>query len=118
VYHCRQSFELGFEIGCGTKKYALSELIRATDPDVAKQYRKFAAVTQSALTKGIAQLTGLVKRYGRQALQGDPEFFAGLEQKRKPRADEYAHEVLEFQLRPKAHDAFRRGAYREAAELY
>jgi hypothetical protein len=118
VYHGRQSFELGFEIGRGGVKFSMSELIRATDPETARQYRNFAATTQSALTEGLARLEGLAKRYGQQALQGDPEFFVALENQRKSWAAAYELEVLEGQLRPKAREAFRQGNYREAAELY
>jgi hypothetical protein len=118
VYHGRQSYELGFEIGRVGVKYSISELIRATDPETARQYHSFAATTQSALTEGLAQLEGLVKRYGRRALQGDAEFFVALDNQRKSWADRYALEVLEGQLRPRADEAFRRGNYREAAELY
>ena len=118
VYHGRKSYELGFEIGLGGSKYSMSELIRATDPETSTQYRNFVARTQSSLSEGLSRLEGLVKRYGRQALLGDPEFFVGLESQRKSWAEGYALDVLEGQLRPRADEAFRRGNYQEAAELY
>jgi len=118
VYHGRQSYELGFEIGLGGPKYSMSELIRATDPETARQYRNFVARTQSSLTEGLARLEALAKQYGEQAFLGDPEFFAGLESQRKSWAEGYALDVLEGQLRPKADEAFRRGNYQEAAELF
>lgn len=118
VYHGRQSYELGFEIGRDEVKYSMSELIRAADPETARQYRNFIATTQGALTEGLARLQGLIKRYGQRALQADPAFFVALGNQRKAWAEGYALEVLEGQLRPKADEAFRRGNYREAAELY
>jgi len=107
VYHGRKSYELGFEIGRDGVKYSMSELIRATDADAAKGYRNFAATTQRALTDGLAQLKGLIKQYGQRALNGDPEFFVMLENQHKTWGEEYALEVLELQLRPKADEAFR-----------
>ena len=118
VYHGRSSFELGFEVSHGGTKYSIGDLIRHADPDAARQYRHFAATTHSAMTEGLAQLASLVERYGRETLQGDHTVFATLESKRKSWAEGYALDVLEGQLRPKADDAFRRGDYREAAELY
>jgi len=44
-------------------------------------------------------------RYGVQALEDIPEFFVILENQRKSWAEEYALEVLEGQLRPKADEA-------------
>jgi len=118
VYYGRQSYELGFEVGRKGTKYSMSELIRATDPGTAGQYRNATATTQGALREALARLEGLAKQYGQRALQGDPVFFLALENQRKAWVEEYALEVLEGQLRPKAEEAFRRGNYREAAELY
>jgi len=118
VYHGRQSYELGFEIGRDGAKYTLSELIRIADPKTAVRYRNFVATTQSTLTEGLRSLAELIKRYGQRALQADPEFFVALGRQRKSWVEGYALEVLEGQLRPKANKAFRQGNYREAAELY
>jgi hypothetical protein len=60
----------------------------------------------------------MLQRYGTLALQGEPSFFTELARGRKRWAQEYSLEVLGGQLRPKAHEAFRLGKYREAAELY
>jgi hypothetical protein len=118
IYHGRQSYELGFEIGHGGAKYPMSALIGATDPETAKQYRNFTTSAPNALAEGLTRLAGLAKQYGQQALQGNPEAFVALEKQRKSWAEEYALEVLVDQLRPKADAAFRRDDYREAAELY
>jgi len=118
IYHGRQSGELGFEVGHDDIKYSMSELIRAADPETGKEYRNFAATTQSDLTEGLGRLEELAKRYGWRALEDEPEFFVALKNQRKSWAEGYALEVLEGQLRPKADEAFRRGNYREAAKLY
>jgi len=118
VYHGRQSYELGFELIHHGVRCSMSEILAFTDPEIAKQYRNFAAITQEGLNGGLARLAGLAKRCAQRALASDPEFFQALEKRRKSWGERYALEVLEEQLGPKADEAFRRGNYREAAELY
>lgn len=118
VYHGRTSFELGFEIGPGTAGYSIKELIGYTDSEAAATYRPYAARNHSVLMTGLARLAKLVEQYGGAALQGDPRAFEGLESRRESWKENFALEVMARQLRPKANDAFRRGNYRAAAELY
>jgi membrane peptidoglycan carboxypeptidase len=49
---------------------------------------------------------------------GDPHFPFALESGRKKWAQSYALDILEEQVRPKAEDAFRRGDYSVATNLY
>lgn len=118
VYHGRQSFEIGFEVGRHEAHYSMSELIRAKDPETAERYRDYAATTAEGIAEGLTQLEELVRRYGERALRGDPEFFVALANQRKVWAQGYELDVLAKQLRPKADTAFRSGDYRQAAELY
>ncbi len=118
VYHGRQSFEVGFGIARQGTRYSLSELIRATDPAAAEQYRNETAKTPNGIAEALVHLQESVKRYGERALQGDAEYFSALETQRKSWAEGYALDVLEGQVRPKAEAAFRDGDYRQAAELY
>jgi hypothetical protein len=67
---------------------------------------------------GLKELSLLLKRYGRSALDGDPQLFASLEGERKLWSEEYALDVLTEQLRPQADEAFRQKDYSKAAELY
>lgn len=118
VYHGRQSYEIGAGVtGFGTR-YAMAEIVRATDPETAKGYRNAVATTPEVVAAGLEELSSLMKRYGTAALQGDPQFFSILERQRKHWSEEYALDVLVEQLRPRADDAFRRGDYSTAAELY
>jgi len=118
VYHGRQSFDVGFGIARGSTRYSLSELIRAADPAAAESYRNEAATTANGIAEALAHLQELVRRYGARALPGDAEYFSALESQRESWAKEYALDVLEGQVRPKAEAAFRDGDYRQAAELY
>ncbi|MGB9154635.1 MAG: hypothetical protein WCD70_16295 [Alphaproteobacteria bacterium] len=118
VYHGRSSYELGFGVTRNGVRYSLGELIRATDPKAAEQYKNYAATAQSALNEGLDILAKEVQLYAANALRDDPKFFVTLESQRHLWAEKYALEVLERQLKPKAEEAFRQGRYREAYELY
>jgi len=118
VFHGRQSYEIGAGIsGFGTR-YAMSEIIRAIDPEVARRYRDAVATTPEAVASALEELGSLMKSYGSRALSGDPQFFSELGQQRKIWSEDYALDVLAEQVRPKATDAFRRGDYATAAKLY
>ena len=118
VYHGRQSYEIGLQVGHADEQFSMSELVRAADPEAAERYRNAAATTPAALASGLERLAELVVRYGDRALRDDPGFFADLRRQRQFWAETYALDVLAAQTRPKAEAAFRDGRYREAAELY
>jgi hypothetical protein len=118
VYHGGRSYELGFEVARHGAIYSISALMRTTDAEAAGRYRDAAVRMKEGVTKGVERLAELAKKYAGPALQNNPEFFAVLEVQRKAWSEAYALDVLEQQLRPKANEAFRRGSYREAAELY
>jgi hypothetical protein len=118
VHHGRKSYEIGGGITFSGIRYAMSEIVRASDPDTAKDYRTPVATTPEEVAAGLRELSALMQRYGAEALSGDPRFFSMLEGQRKRWAQEYALDVLVGQLRPQAEEAFRRGDYSTAARLY
>ena len=96
----------------------LSEIVRAVDSEVAKEYRNAVATTPEGIAAGLEELAALMRHYGSGALRGEQQFVAALERQRKQWAEGYALDVLAVQIRPQAEDAFRRGNYAQAAELY
>ena len=118
VYRGRLSYEIGADISYLGKQYALAEIVRFVDPDAAKRYGNAVASTTEGVAMGLEELGSLMKRYGVAALQGDPQLFSTLEEKRKVWVEEYWLDGLARQVRPQADDAFRRGDYVAAAELY
>lgn len=118
IYHGRQSYEIGGGVTLAGTRYAMSEIIRTVDPEVAKGYRSAVATTAEGVAAGLEELASLMQLYGLGTLSGEQQFVALLEQQRKQWADGYALDVLAAQLRPQAEDAFRRGDYEQAAELY
>jgi hypothetical protein len=118
VYHGRQSYEIGAGVTAFGTRYEISEIIRASNSETAKKFRHYAATTPEGVTAGLEELCTLMSRYGRVALGGDLQFFSTLEKQRKLWSEEYAIDVLAKQLRPQANEAFRRGDYSTAADLY
>lgn len=118
VYHGRQSNEIGLGVTAFGTRYTISEIIRATDPKTAKQFHYVATTSPEGVISALDELSKLTKQYGRDAIEGDAEFFTVLERQRSLWAEEYAIDVLAEQLRPQADEAFRRKDYLKAAELY
>lgn len=118
VYHGRQSYEIGMQLGHGDEQVSMEQLIRVTDPAGWQKYRVYVATNPAGVVSGVTRLAELARRYGDRALRDAPEFFADLRRQRESWKDAFALDVLERQTRPKAEAAFREGRYREAAELY
>lgn len=118
VYHGRQSYEIGAGITAFGTRYAISEIIRHIAPEAEKHFRYPATTTPEGVFAGLDQLSSLMKRYCRSALDGDPQLFSILESERKSWSEEYALDVLADQLRPQADEAFRQRNYAKSAELY
>lgn len=118
VYHGRQSYEIGAGVTAFGTRYAVSEIIRAGDMEIAKQFHYAMTNTAEGVATGLEELSSLMKRYGSAALRGDSDFFSTLEKQRTLWSEEYALDVLSEQLRPQADEAFRRKDYSTAAELY
>ncbi|MCK5524936.1 MAG: hypothetical protein KAI83_17555 [Thiomargarita sp.] len=118
IYHGHQSYEIGAGITVCGIRYAISEIIRVTAPEIAKQFRYAMTTTPEGVTASLGELSSLMKSYGDEALRGNSQFFSMLEKQRKQWSNEYALDVLAEQLRPQANEAFRRKNYSIAADLY
>lgn len=118
IYCGRKSQEIGAGITFLGSRYALSEIVRAVDPEVANRMRNIVATTPELMTKGLEELGSALRQYGASALHGKPSFFSALSEQRSRRSEDYALDVLASQLRPQAEEAFRCGEYAKAAEAY
>lgn len=118
VYHGRLSYEIGAGISYLGTRYAMAEIIRAVDPEAAKKYGGALTSTAEGVVAGLAELSSLMRRYGIAALRGDPRFFSMLAEKNKVWIEDYWLDGLARQLRPQADEAFHRGDYAKAVELY
>jgi hypothetical protein len=93
VYHGRQSYEIGAGVTAFGTRYAISEIIRHIDPEAEKHFRYPATTTPEGVVADLDALSSLMKRYGRSALDGDPQLFSILESERKSWSEEYALDV-------------------------
>ncbi len=118
VYHGRRSYEIGAGISYLGTRYEVAEIIRGVDPEAAKGYRAGLTSTAEGVAARLEQLSSLMQRYGVAALKGDAHFFSMLAEKRKTWVADYWLDGLAQQLRPQADEAFHRGDYSKAAELY
>lgn len=118
IYHGRQSYEIGAGVTVSGIRYAISEIIQASDPEMFKQFRYAMTATPEGVAKALEDLSLLMKRYGNPALEGDQKFITVLEKQGKQWSEDYALDVLAEQLRPKASEAFRQKDYSMAVDLY
>ena len=118
VYRGRRSSEISGGITFDGTRYAISEIVRANNPEAARSYRNPVAKSREEVVASLDELSALMQRYGTAALSGERGFFSLLQMQRRQWAQEYALDVLESQLRPQAESAFRRGDYPKAADLY
>lgn len=118
VFHGRKSYEIDAGVTFKGTRFSLSEIVRVTNPLVVEGYRSAVATSPDSIAASLAKLSAMLRQYGGSALCGDRTFFSKLKEQRVKWSEDYAIEVLAEQLRPKAEDAFRRGDYAAAAELY
>jgi hypothetical protein len=118
VYHGRHSWEIGFEIGRQDETFSMYRMLASASAEEADEYRNPTAGNPTAVDSSVKKIAELVRRYGRDALEADPVFFARMRQQRQDWAKAFELQVRADQNRPRAEAAFREGRYREAAELY
>lgn len=118
IYHGRQSYEIGAGVTVFGVQYPISAIIMASDPEAFKQFRYAMMTTPEGVATALKELGSLLKRYGNAVLRGDSQFISTLEQQREQCAEDLALDVLAYQLRPQANEAFRRKDYSTAADLY
>lgn len=118
IYHGQRSYEIGAGITAFGTRFSMSEIIRATDPEKARQFRYAMMSHPDGVSPVLKELSTLLKQYGNRALKGDLQFFEKLKKQGKLWVENYALEVLAGQLKPKADEAFRQADYKTAASLY
>ncbi len=123
VYHGRSSYELGVEVGLTDAPpdqvgYSVAELMGLVDKGGALLLRSWTATTPEGLQEGVRKLAEQVRTYGQRALTGDAAIFDALELQRRQWAKDFAAELNYGQISPRAQEAFRKGDYAKAVQLY
>ena len=98
VYHGRQSFEVGLEIGslvagADETSYSMSEIIRLVDAGEADGYRNYVAHSPERVAEGVQRLAMLFSRYVNAGALGDTVLFERLREGRELWSREYATDV-------------------------
>lgn len=112
-----RAFELDVGVLVNDDYYSLREILSADglDPDDVKLK---ACHSWDEVREALGIAAPLLLSRGARLLRGDPTFVDLLNLRRRQWARNFELEQLARRLRPKAEEAFRRGAYSEAAEFY
>jgi hypothetical protein len=122
VYHGRQSFEIGLEVGslvAGAEEtsYSMSEIIRLVEPGKADGYRNYAARSPNGVAEGVQGLAMLFRRYVDAGVLDGSGLFERLRKGRKTWSREYAKEVNLTHARQKLGVAWHAKDYTQVVEL-
>jgi hypothetical protein len=124
VRHGRLSYELSLELGRADQPeelshpYSMQDLIRVSDPDLARRYRDFAATSRDAIARGLQQLAENLLKFGDGALRCDAEFFAALARERSREIERFGRETQQAGQDAIARAAFDRRDWRRVIEVY
>jgi hypothetical protein len=116
IYHGRQSFEVGLEIGPlggdpDDKCYSMSELVQLVEPDKAHGYRNFIANSKESIMDGVRRLAALFHLYFDAVIMKDAGLFERLRINREKWAHDYAREVTLVRVRRNLEQVWRAKDY-------
>lgn len=122
IYHGRQSFEIGLEVGSfivGEEEtsYSMSEIIRLVEPSKADGYRNYAARSLNDVTEGVRALALLFRRYFEAGVLDDSDLIERLRKDRETWSWKYAKEVNLTHARQNLDIAWRAKDYAKVVEL-
>jgi hypothetical protein len=124
VFHDRLSYELDVQVArVGVadeveRPYTVQDLMRVTDPEAARSYKRFAATTPDAVRRGTALLVEQVRRYGDPALLGSSEFYELLASARAEAIREFGEDWVNRAAKRKADEAWAVKDYQGVASAY
>ena len=123
VYHGRQSYELGVEVGClhdaEAYRYRLPEVLGAFLGGVRHQNAYyFQASDRGSVRRCAEAAASLVEQHYGAVLEGDPLALKRLEAFTSGRNDEYTREVVQRPTRDSAERAWQGKDYSTVVELY
>lgn len=124
IRHDRLSYELSLELARADQPeelshpYSMQDMIRASDPELARRYRDFAATSRDAIARGLQQLVENLRIFGDRALRCDAEFFAALARERSREIERFGRETQRAGQDAIARAAFDRQDWRRVIEVY
>lgn len=117
VYHDNVSGEVDLDVGVGTARYSMGELIRISNAERAEEYKAWASMTASGVRAGLTRLAALLVEFGGGAMCGDRFTLKRLRDQRLDWLRRYESEVSIARSRTLAEAAFREGRFSEAVRL-
>ena len=125
VYHGRASYEVELEIGrfadrVGTEdvKFSLGDIIDVMGARADTGYTFFQASNADRVKRLVPRLAELLKEYGKDALAGDPLFFARLQDEQTRMSREYRKQSDLRRIREQVGEAWNQKNYVKVVELY
>jgi len=124
VFHGRQSYELGIELGEREaahdpryRPFTLEDLAALRAPGAA-QTTTFQASTSERVRRFLPQLADLLRRSGASVLGGAPSALRDLEERRSHRSEEWVKDHERQRVRRSAEAAWRGKDYEKVVSLY
>ncbi len=121
VYHGRQSFEIGLEVGSLATDvediYSMSEIIRLIEPAEADGYRNYAARSPDSVIEGVQRLAMLFRRYVDAGVLDNAGLFEQLRKNRETWSREYARKVHFAQARQRLDVVWHEKDFEKIVEL-
>lgn len=124
VYHGRQSYEVNLELNLRTEweqgipPFTISDVLRAAAASHELPNGVIQASTRSALESGVRRLGDLIRKYGHDAIAGNPFAYRRLMAQRSRTAVAETEALRVQDLRTKAERAWRNKDFRAVEEAY
>ncbi|MCL4684857.1 hypothetical protein KJ059_08905 [Myxococcota bacterium] len=122
VYHGRQSYEIGVEVGLladgSGYKFGLSDVLAAVVGSSHCCRTYFQASNAEVMQKCAAEIAALIDEYYGPVLAGDRETWERIAAVAEERNTAYTREVVQQPIREAASEAWARGDYEKVRELY
>jgi hypothetical protein len=116
VIHDPMSYGIGIEfwrLAEPSERCTLGGLLAS-----AGEYRSFQSSTPDGVNTAIVEIADLLRRYGTEALTGDPRTYQRLVKDAEARSEAYTKEVVQQPIRTAAHAAWQKRDYAKVRELY
>lgn len=116
VIHDPMSYDLGIESWRRAEpsaRFTLGGLLASVG-----EYQGFQASTPDGVNTAVMEIADLLRRYGMEALAGDPKTYQRLVKEAEARSESYTNEVVQEPIRAAAHAAWQRHDYAKVCRLY
>lgn len=118
VFYGRQSYEVSLIVDIDGSSYSMSEIVRASAPMLADQFRNRMATNAAKVKLSVRSLAGEFREFGKDILSGNSTYYNKLLEQKRQWSHDFALDVLASQHRADANAAFRERRYNDAVQLF